>query len=328
MNETISEDLSDMQMQTSPPMLVRANSQPYSQTALEPLAARETVEAAEEVMEAQTEDEVALPSHIAIADVGKLALFELSTFQRDIEKAHPNITIQIKDNGVHVAGTNRQTFEQIEHSILDYFGKMTETSFTLEPEKAEFFARKDVKQRLIQTLNQTGTPAVYTVSDCNIVVTSLSQNSAKQACSFLKSQLGHVSVPVDTEYEGIFYCREWSEFLKTLSFSSAKVPERGGNIDLLTLKGMENEKQAAILEFLTTPIERETVISMVPDMLKYIQIHCHQLLADMDQVSIFPLEAGDVCGLKVCGASVCRLQPVFYSCLVLFLKVLYFIIFF
>ncbi|XP_010739267.3 uncharacterized protein parp10 isoform X1 [Larimichthys crocea] len=303
-NETISEDLSDMQMQTSPPMLVRANSQPYSQTALEPLAARETAEAAEEVMEAQTEDEVALPSHIAIADVGKLALFELSTFQRDIEKAHPNITIQIKDNGVHIAGTNRQTFEQIEHSILDYFGKMTETSFTLEPEKAEFFARKDVKQRLIQTLNQTGTPAVYTVSDCNIVVTSLSQNSAKQACSFLKSQLGHISIPVDTEYEGIFYCREWSEFLKTLSFSSAKVPERGGNIDLLTLKGMENEKQAAILEFLTTPIERETVISMVPDMLKYIQIHCHQLLADMDQVSIFPLEAGDVCGLKIHGLAI------------------------
>ncbi|TKS88659.1 Poly [ADP-ribose] polymerase 10 [Collichthys lucidus] len=281
-NETISEDLSDMQMQTSPPLLVRANSHSSSQTALELPAARETVE----------------------LTVGKLALFELGTFQRDIEKAHPNITIHIKDNGVHVAGTNRQTFEQIKHSILDYFGKMTETSFTLESEKAEFFARKDVKQRLIQTLNQTGTPAVYTVSDCNVVVTSLSQNSAKQACSFLKSQLGHVSVPVDTEYEGIFYCREWSEFLKTLSFSSAKVPELGGNIDVLTLKGMESEKQAAILEFLSTPIERETVISMVPDMLKYIQIHCHQLLADMDQVSIFPLEAEDVCGLKIHGLAI------------------------
>ncbi|TMS17918.1 Poly [ADP-ribose] polymerase 10 [Larimichthys crocea] len=43
---------------------------------------------------------------------------------------------------------------------------------------------------------------------------------------------------------------------------------------------------------------------MVPDMLKYIQIHCHQLLADMDQVSIFPLEAGDVCGLKIHGLAI------------------------
>ncbi|TKS88974.1 Poly [ADP-ribose] polymerase 10 [Collichthys lucidus] len=67
---------------------------------------------------------------------------------------------------------------------------------------------------------------------------------------------------------------------------------------------MESEKQAAILEFLSTPIERETVISMVPDMLKYIQIHCHQLLADMDQVSIFPLEAEDVCGLKIHGLAI------------------------
>lgn len=305
MTERPSEDLSDIQMQTSPPLVVNANSQSSSQTASEPLAPHAAAEdAAEVAMEDQTEDEDAPSSHIAIADPAKLALFQLATFQQDTEKAHPNFTIQIKDDGVHIAGSDRQTFEQIKHTILDYFGKMVETNFTLESEKAQFLARKDVKERLLQTMNQTGSPVIYTVSDCNVVLTSLCQNSGNQACSFLKSQLSHFSIQVDTEYEGMLHCREWSEFLRALGFSSAKVSERGGNVDVLTLKGMESEKQTAILEFLTTPIERETVISMEPGMLKYIQIHCHQLLADMDQVSIFPLEAEEVCGLKVCGASV------------------------
>lgn len=307
--ERNSEDLSDMQ--TSPPTVVNDNSQPSSEMALEPLAAHEVVEeAAEEVME----DKDTISGHIAIADPVKLVLFQLGTFQQETEKAHPNLFIQVKDDGVHIAETDRQTFEQIKHSILNYFDKMAETHFTLEPEKAEFLARKDVKERLQQTMTQTGPPATYTVSDSKVVVTAQSQNSADQACSFLKSQLGQFSIPVDSQYECIFYCREWSEFLQALGFSSVKVSERGGNIDVLTLKGMESEKQTAILEFLATPIERETVISMEPGMLKYIQIHCHQLLADMEQVSIFPQEADDVCGLKVCGASVSHAETEVADC--------------
>lgn len=305
MTERDSEHLDDVQMQTSCSVTVTADSQASSQEASEPVATHEAVEeVAEEAMEDQTEDEDALSGHIAVTDPVQLALFQLSTFKQDTEKAHPNVTIQIKDDGVHIAGADRQKFEQIKHSILDYLGKILETHFTVEPEKAEFFARKDVKERLLQTMHQTGSPAMYTVSDCNVVITSLSQNSANQACSFLKSQLVHFSIPVNTEHEGIFYCREWSEFLQALGFSSVKVSERGENIDVLTLKGMESEKKTAIVEFLTTPIERETVIAMEPGMLKYIQTHCHQLLADMNQVSIFPLESDDVCGLKIHGDAV------------------------
>ncbi|XP_034748124.1 protein mono-ADP-ribosyltransferase PARP10 [Etheostoma cragini] len=302
-------NLEDIEMQTSPPVAVQANSRSSSSMALKPLAAEVAVEEEEEeeVMD-QTEDDGTLLSHIAIADPVKLALFQLSPFWKDIEKAHPNFTIQIKDNGVHIAGTYRQEVEQIKHAILDCFGKMAETHFTLEPEKAQFLAREDVKKRLLQIMDQTGSPAMYTVSDCNVKVTSLSQDSINQANSFLKSQLSHFSIQVDTEYECMLYCREWSEFLQALSFCSVKVSEEGGKIDVFTLEGMENEKQAAIMEFLTTPIERETVISMEPGMLKYIQIHCHQLLADMAQVSIYPLEAGDVCGLKIHGpATACQM---------------------
>ncbi|KAI3358340.1 hypothetical protein L3Q82_014784 [Scortum barcoo] len=302
--ESISENLNGTRIQTSPPMMVSANSQSSSQVTSEPLVAHlASEEAAEEVMEDGMEEEEALLSHI-VADPGKLALFQLSTFPQDTEKAHPDLNIQIKDNGVHIAGSDRQKLEQIKQTILDYFGKMAEATFTLEPEKAHFLARKDVKERLLQTMNQTGPSIIYSVSDCNVVVTSMCQNSANQARSFLTSQLSHFSLQVDRDYEAMLYCREWSEFLQTLGFSSTKVSEQGRKVDVLTLKGMESEKQTAIMAFLTTPIERETVISMEPGMLKYIQIHYHQLLADMDQVSIFPLEAEDLCGLKIHGHAV------------------------
>uniref|UniRef100_A0A3B5L1A5 Poly [ADP-ribose] polymerase n=1 Tax=Xiphophorus couchianus TaxID=32473 RepID=A0A3B5L1A5_9TELE len=106
-------------------------------------------------------------------------------------------------------------------------------------------------------------------------------------------------VPLESEQEALLCCKEWSDFLQTLGFTSTKSPQRPSSIDVLTLKGMENDKQAAIVLFLTTPIEREALLIMEPGMLKYVQIHCHQLLADMDQVSIFPLEGEENCGLKV-----------------------------
>uniref|UniRef100_UPI0009B308B4 poly [ADP-ribose] polymerase 10 n=1 Tax=Monopterus albus TaxID=43700 RepID=UPI0009B308B4 len=305
MTEINSEALSDIQMQTSSPMVVSADNQFPPQMASEPPAIYEEVEEAEkEVMEDQTVDVETLSSHVAITDPVKLALFQLGPLLQDIEKAYPDVTILIGDDGLHTEGTDRKMLAQIERTILDFIGNMAEVNFTLEPEKAQFLTRKEVKEHLLQTINQTGSPTMYSVCDCKVMVTSLSQNSANQACSFLKSQLCQISIPVNTEYEGILSCREWTEFLQVLGFSSVKVSERGDTIDVLTLKGMESVKQTAILEFLTTPIERETVISMEPGMLKYIQIQCHQLLADMDQVSIFPLEAEDVCGLKIHGQAV------------------------
>ncbi|KAF3707726.1 Poly [ADP-ribose] polymerase 10 [Channa argus] len=296
MTEQNSEGLCQMETSSSTVDIVKPC--PSSQTAPEPLAACETV------MEAQTADTDKLSSQIPITDPLKLALFQLGPISQNIKKTHPDFTLQIKCDGVQIEGTGRQAFEQIKQTILEFVDSMVETNFTLEPEKAKLLARKDVKERLQLIINQTESPTIYSVSDCKVVVTSLSQNSANQACNFLKTQLCHFSIPVDVEYEGMLYCKEWTEFLQALGFTSVKVSEHSRNIDVVTLKGMEMEKQTAIMEFLSTPIERETVISMEPGLLKYIQIHRHQLLADMNQVSILPLEEEDMCGLKIHGHAV------------------------
>ncbi|XP_060950254.1 uncharacterized protein LOC133027239 [Limanda limanda] len=294
MTEGNSEDLGDIQMQTN------GDSQSSSQRTSERLAAV-VQDTAEEAIDDKPEDVVTLSSLIAFADPVKLALFKLSPLSQDIVKPHPDFTIEVKDDSILIEGSDNQKLDQIKQTITDFLGNMGETNFTLEPEKAQFLARKEVKERLLQTINQTMSPTIYYVSDSKVMVTSLSQNSARQASGFLTSQMCHFSMTLGIEYECMLYCREWSEFLQALDYSSVKDSETRGNIDVLTLKGMESEKQAAILQFLSTPIERETVITMKRGALKYIQKHRHQLLADMDQVSIFPLEAEDACGLKIHG---------------------------
>lgn len=257
------------------------------------------VEMVHEAAEGQTEGEPLLTDLISIGDPVKLELFQLGTFQQDIKNTYPDVMIQVRGDGVLMEAVGRPTFEQVKNYLLEYFFSMAETHFTLEPEEAEFLERKVVKERLQRNINQT--PATYMVLDNNVVVTALSRTSAHRACSFLKSQLAHVSIMMDSQYKCIFFSSEWSKFLQELSLCSVKVFAE--SIDILTLKGMESEMQMVVQEFLNSQIETEAVVFMEPGVLKYIQTHCHDLLVYLDQVSVVPLESVDVWGLKVGGDS-------------------------
>ncbi|XP_020360933.1 protein mono-ADP-ribosyltransferase PARP10 [Oncorhynchus kisutch] len=248
-----------------------------------------------------------MSSHISVPDPVKLTLLQASPLPQSLQLAHQGCSVQIREDGVHMAGPDRPTLEQLKNAVLEFLGGVAQAHFTFDPEKAHFLAKQEVKDRLLQTLKENGLPSMYTVSDCVVMVTSLSPSLVSQACSMLKTLLSDFSIPVDRAYECMLYAQEWTGFLQSLTLCSAKVSERG-QIDVLTLRGLEEDKQAKIVEFLSTPIEMEAIISMEPGMLKYIQTHHHQLLADMNQVSIFPLDAHGVCGLRIQGnAAACQM---------------------
>ncbi|XP_067112616.1 protein mono-ADP-ribosyltransferase PARP10 [Osmerus mordax] len=274
-----------------------------NQTALEMAAASaEPEEAGAEVtMEELPAESELFSGHIPIPDPVKLTLLQMSPVLVDIQQAHPGFNMQVKDDGVHMSGPEKLGLEQLKNTILEFLGGIAQAHLTFDPKKARFLQDQKVKDQLLQTLNNQGTPCIYNVTDCVVVVSSLSLNLVSQACNALKSLISEFSISVDAKYESTLYSQECSVFFQSLDFCSATVSEKGNGIEVLTLKGMENKKKAKVVEFLSTPIERETVIPMEQGMLKYIQIHCHQLLADMDQVSIFPLEAEDICGLRIHG---------------------------
>ncbi|XP_024113660.1 protein mono-ADP-ribosyltransferase PARP10 isoform X2 [Oryzias melastigma] len=302
-DDTTRRSQNHIQMQASSPL---ANGDGSSRAKPSAAGARHTSKAgaSEESMDVQSEEAETLQFHVAIPDPAKQAVFVCSTFQKDLQKANPGVDVQVKDDGVLIAGADRLQLEQLRQTLLDFLNAMQETRFSVAPEEAEFFSRKDVEEYLLTALRGSGTPAVYTVLGPALIVTALSADAAATVCSFLKSQVKCVSIPVNAEQECMLHLREWLELLQTLSFTSAKMSDRGGQLDVLTLKGKEKQTERAIRQFLTSSIERETVMAMKPGMLKYLQTHCHQLLADMNQVSIIPSEAEDVCGLKIHGPAV------------------------
>ncbi|KAL4629917.1 poly ADP-ribose polymerase 10 isoform X1 [Arapaima gigas] len=245
---------------------------------------------------------------ITLPDPFKLSLFKTSKLLIDFQKANPTYKISIMDTVIKITGPSQLGTEQLKGQLLECFTGFAQVHVTFDMEKAMFLSREEVKDWLLQRLEQQGLQSTYTVSDCVVMVMSLSLPMVEQVCNFIKSSVIDFSIVITPEFECMLYSCEWSVFLNSLDFCSAKISDRGDKIEVLTLKGMEEEKQRCIIEFLSTPVQMESVISMEPGMLKYIQIHCDQILADMDQVSILPLESKDVSGFRLYGNTVaCRM---------------------
>uniref|UniRef100_H3AJI1 Poly [ADP-ribose] polymerase n=1 Tax=Latimeria chalumnae TaxID=7897 RepID=H3AJI1_LATCH len=84
----------------------------------------------------------------------------------------------------------------------------------------------------------------------------------------------------------------------------------------LAMEQMKNR----ILEFFSSiaqdSVIHESVITMEPGMLRYLQENCHELLAGIGQVSIFPLDGGDVTGFRISGdARACQATDEFLRCI-------------
>lgn len=236
-------------------------------------------------------------SSIAVSDPVKLSLLEASGQLQELQTAHPGSKLSITKDGVSILAHDQPGMDKLKSSVLKFLGGIAQSPLPLEPQKTEFLARADVKAKLLQTLKDQGLLLSYTVTDDVVSVTSLSLSMVNEACKSIKSLVSEVRIPVLKDYECNLYCQEWSTFSQTLGLCSASVAEAGAKISVVTLKGMEEEVQTKVKQFLTTPIQRETVISMEPGRLKYLQIYNEQLLADFDQVTLFPLETGD--GLTV-----------------------------
>ncbi|KAJ8403065.1 hypothetical protein AAFF_G00359810 [Aldrovandia affinis] len=266
------------------------------------------IEADEVGMEITPRSTPSTPSSacISLPDPLKLNLFKNSPLFQDLQKSHPNFHVRITDSTVEISGPRQLGVEQLKSQILEFLSDFAQVQLTFSEEKAGFLAREEVKERLMQPLKQQGLLSTYAVLDRTVTVMSSSLNSVNEACSLIKSLICEFSIAVTPEYECMLYSKQWSEFLDSLGFCSAT--NRGDKIEVVTLTGLEDEKMVSIIEFLSTPIQVETVITMEPGMLKYIQTHHHQLLADFDQVSIFPLEAEDVTGFRLHGnANVCQI---------------------
>ncbi|XP_021323967.1 protein mono-ADP-ribosyltransferase PARP10 [Danio rerio] len=242
-------------------------------------------------------------SFVSVPDAAKHNLLRLSKLTEDLTKAHPQFDVSLAKDGVQIKGPDQIEVERLKNKVLEFLTGVVQDHQTYDKLKADFLGREDVKKRLDSSLKDF--PSIYSVSDCTVTVTSSSRNTARQTHDLLKSRISEFTVPVANEYKSAIFSEEWSDFLTSLDFCSTTVSEDAGRINVVTLAGMEKDNKGKIVEFLSTPHQKETVLSMQPGMLKFLQLHHQDLLADMGEVILFPLESGD--GLSIQGdANVCQ----------------------
>uniref|UniRef100_A0A9J7ZPW2 Poly(ADP-ribose) polymerase family member 10 n=1 Tax=Cyprinus carpio carpio TaxID=630221 RepID=A0A9J7ZPW2_CYPCA len=241
-------------------------------------------------------------SFISVLDATKHHLLSLSNLLQTFKKGHSKFDVSLAKDGVHVKGPDQIEVERLKNEVLQFLTGVVEDHLTYDKLKAEFLGREDVQKRL--SLSLRSVPSTYSVSGCTVTVTSPSRGAAKQAQDLLESQISEFTVPLDKECESVD-SEDWSDFLVSLDFCSAKLSDAGGVITAVTLTGMEKDNQEKMVAFLSTPHQKEIVLSMEPGMLKFLQLHHQGLLADMGEVILFPLETGD--GLSIQGESnVCQ----------------------
>uniref|UniRef100_A0A673HG26 Poly [ADP-ribose] polymerase n=2 Tax=Sinocyclocheilus rhinocerous TaxID=307959 RepID=A0A673HG26_9TELE len=242
-------------------------------------------------------------SFVSVLDATKHHLLSLSNLLETFKKDHPKFDVSLLKDGVQVKGPDQIEVERLKNEVLQFLTGVVEDHLTHDKLKAEFLGREDVKKRL--NLSLKSIPSTYSVSGCTVSVTSPSRSAVRQARDLIESQISEFTVPIAKECESVLCSQEWSDFLASLDFCSAKLSDAGGAITALTLTGMEKDNEENIVVFLSTPRQKEIVLSMEPGMLKFLQLHHQGLLADMGEVILFPLETAD--GLSIQGESnVCQ----------------------
>ncbi len=234
-------------------------------------------------------------SFVSVLDATKHHLLSLCSLLENLKKDHPKFDVSLAKDGVQIKGPDQIEVERLKNEVMKFLTGVVEDHLTYDKLKAEFLGWEDVKKRL--NLSLKSIPSTYSVSDCTVSVTSPSHSAVKQARDLIESQISEFTVPIANECESMLSSTEWSDFLASLDFCSAKLSDAGGVITAVTLTGMEKDNEEKMVAFLSTSRQRETVLSMEPGMLKFMQLHYQDLLADMGEVILFPLETGD--GLSV-----------------------------
>ncbi|XP_028673864.2 protein mono-ADP-ribosyltransferase PARP10 isoform X1 [Erpetoichthys calabaricus] len=237
---------------------------------------------------------------ISLSDSDKITLLQCSSVIQQITEKCSEISIKITENEIGVYGPNVAIVEQQASNIMQFMTTVAQTQFSLDAGKAAFLSNLTVKERILEALKKEHLSAIYSVSDSTIAVTALSGDMVKAACDLIRSSVCKFTIPIEADYKDIFL-QEWPNLVNSLHCCTHSFSSQKDQIEIITLKCLEEENKCKIDTFLSNKVRQETVISMEPGMLKYIQNYCHTILEDLSQVSILPLEGEGIIGLRLHG---------------------------
>ncbi|XP_068524200.1 protein mono-ADP-ribosyltransferase PARP10 [Anas acuta] len=164
-----------------------------------------------------------------------------------------------------------------------------------------FLRREDVRAHLGQLLADGATPATYAVAEDEVVVTAQSPAAARAAARLLQDALSSFTMELSAR-EALALCSpRWHQLRERLRCCEMQLAPGSGRLQVLALRGTEQENQRQLRDFLRDAAPDETLVAMERGALRYLQRHYQDLLASIPEVSMLPMEGDDVAGFRVSG---------------------------
>ncbi|XP_069077261.1 protein mono-ADP-ribosyltransferase PARP10 isoform X1 [Pleurodeles waltl] len=239
---------------------------------------------------------------IDVMEPWKLDLLRHSSELAELGATFPEVMVQLDQNGVRVSGQGEEQCQQVQGRIVALLKGAAQSHIPYCALILEFVQRNDVRSRLEEMLRRTEPSASYVVAECLLTVTASSVQAVRNASAILKNALCELAVPIPEARYHVLRSQEWQELQASLSCCAVRTMGQDC-VQAVCLREYEQENRQLLHSFLHEYRQQDTLITMEPAMLRYLQLYSHELLANMSEVTIEPLEGSDVTGFRILGGA-------------------------
>uniref|UniRef100_A0A8C0GWE7 Poly [ADP-ribose] polymerase n=1 Tax=Chelonoidis abingdonii TaxID=106734 RepID=A0A8C0GWE7_CHEAB len=253
---------------------------------------------------------------VRIEDAAKRQLLESSRALPELQAAFPELTLRLEENWAWISGGDAARRQQLQERLLDTVQGMAQELLPLPAQTLSFLQRSDVREEVQQLLASQDLLACYSPSGSALSVTALSPVAAHQASSSLSAALSPFCLAVSAQHLHALGSPRWQQLQASLRCCTVCLAPGGEHLQALTLHGLEQENREKLQGFLQDAALDESLVSMEPGMLRYLQLYYQELLAGIAEVMLLPLEGTDVTGFRLSGkAGACRAAAEFLQSL-------------
>ncbi|XP_053874931.1 protein mono-ADP-ribosyltransferase PARP10 isoform X2 [Malaclemys terrapin pileata] len=253
---------------------------------------------------------------VSLEDTAKRQLLESSGALPELQAAFPELTLRLEENGAWISGGDAARRQQLQERLLDTLQGMAQDLLPLPAQTLNFLQRGDVREEVERLLASQGLPAHYAPSGSALSVTALSPVATRQAISSLSAALSPFCLAVSAQHLHALGSPRWEQLQASLRCCTVCLAPGGEHLQALTLRGLEQENREKLQGFLQDAALDESLVSMEPGMLRYLQLYYQELLAGIAEVTLLPLEGTDVTGFRLSGeAGACRAAAEFLQSL-------------
>uniref|UniRef100_A0A8C6VCG7 Poly [ADP-ribose] polymerase n=1 Tax=Naja naja TaxID=35670 RepID=A0A8C6VCG7_NAJNA len=250
---------------------------------------------------------VALSTSLPITEATTRQLLQSPGVLQELGASAPECVLRCEEAGLHISGGNPTRRQQLREHIQAALHAVAQERLPCSTWVLEFLQLTEVREHLVERLAERGVGACYIPSAEEVLVVALKPSVAQLAASLLDSFLSSISLPLSERQLLALASPHWAQVQAGLRCCLVHLAEDGEHLEGLTLPGLEEENVAELKRGLQDCLPDEMLVTTEPGRLCYLQLHHHELLAGLADVTLLPLEGAEVTGLRLSGDSwACR----------------------